>query len=94
MLALSGRLPTRGDFAYEVKWDGFRTIVSTEGPLRARSRRGWDMTEHVAFLSALPACGVFDGELVAFDGEGKPDFVRLCDCVLLRRASSGRRRST
>jgi ATP-dependent DNA ligase len=29
MLARSGRLPTGGEFAYEVKWDGFRAIVST-----------------------------------------------------------------
>jgi ATP-dependent DNA ligase len=54
MHARSGRLPTSGDFAYEVKWDGFRAIVSTEGPLRVRSRRGWDMTEHVTFLADLP----------------------------------------
>jgi ATP-dependent DNA ligase len=39
MLARSGRLPTSGSWAYEVKWDGFRAIVSTEGPLRVRSRR-------------------------------------------------------
>ena len=63
MLARSGRLPTSGDFAYEVKWDGFRAIVSTEGPLRVRSRRGWDMTEHVGFLSQLPVHAVLDGEL-------------------------------
>jgi ATP-dependent DNA ligase len=37
VLAGSGRLPTGGDFAYEVKWDGFRAIVSTEGPLRVAS---------------------------------------------------------
>jgi ATP-dependent DNA ligase len=43
MLARSGQLPTSGDYAYELKWDGFRAIVSTEGPLRVRSRRGWDM---------------------------------------------------
>jgi ATP-dependent DNA ligase len=23
-----------GDYAFEVKWDGFRALVSTEGPLR------------------------------------------------------------
>ena len=67
MLARSGRLPTGGDFAYEVKWDGFRAIVSTEGPLRVRSRRGWDMTEHVGFLAELPVRAVLDGELVALD---------------------------
>ena len=55
MLARSGRLPTSGDYAYELKWDGFRAIVSTEGPLRVRSRRGWDMTERVGFLSELPS---------------------------------------
>jgi ATP-dependent DNA ligase len=53
MLARSGRLPASGDWVYEVKWDGFRAIVSTEGTLRVRSRRGWDMTEHVIFLADL-----------------------------------------
>jgi ATP-dependent DNA ligase len=33
MLAKSGRLPTSGDYAFEVKWDGVRALVSTEGPL-------------------------------------------------------------
>jgi bifunctional non-homologous end joining protein LigD len=87
MLARSGRLPTSGDFAYEVKWDGFRAIVSTEGPLRVRSRRGWDMTEHVDFLAGLPVSAVLDGELVALDADGKPDFPLLCECVLQRHSS-------
>jgi ATP-dependent DNA ligase len=71
MLARSGRLPTSGDYAYEVKWDGFRAIVSTDEPLRLRSRRGWDMTPHVGFLPHLPVRGVFDGELVALDNDGR-----------------------
>jgi bifunctional non-homologous end joining protein LigD len=87
MLARSGRLPTSGDYAYELKWDGFRAIVSTEGELRVRSRRGWDMTSHVGFLAHLPVSAVVDGELVALDGEGKPDFPLLCECVLMRRGS-------
>src|SRR5262245_38937467 len=86
MLARSSRLPTSGDFAYEVKWDGFRAVGCTEGPLRVRSRRGWDMTERVGFLAELPARGTFDGELVALDGSGRPDFLQLCECVLLGRA--------
>jgi ATP-dependent DNA ligase len=53
MLARSGRLPASGDYAYEVKWDGFRASVSTEGPLRVRSRRGWNMTEHVQSSSTF-----------------------------------------
>ena len=85
MLARSGRLPRSGDYAYEVKWDGFRAIVSAEGPLRVRSRRGWDMTPHVGFLAELPVRAVLD--LVALDDEGKPDFPQLCECVLMRRTS-------
>jgi bifunctional non-homologous end joining protein LigD len=86
MLARSGRLPTRGEWAYEVKWDGFRAIVSTDGPLRVRSRRGWNMTEHVAFLEQLPVRAVLDGELVAFDPDGKPDFELVCERILHRRS--------
>jgi ATP-dependent DNA ligase len=70
MLARSGRLPLSGDNGYEVKWDGFRAIVSTDGPLRVRSRRGSDMAPYVGFLSELPVRAVLDGELVALDADG------------------------
>ena len=85
MLAKSAKLPTRGAWAYEVKWDGFRAIVSTEGELRVRSRRGWNMTPHVGFLAQLPVRAVLDGELVAFDPDGRPDFPLVCEAVLHRR---------
>jgi bifunctional non-homologous end joining protein LigD len=87
MLAHSGKLPTRGEWAYEVKWDGFRAIVSTDGGLRVRSRRGWDMTELVPELAALPVCAIFDGELVAFGPDGAPDFPLVCERMLMRRHS-------
>ena len=32
--------PRRRGLAFELKWDGFRAIVSTENDLRVRSRRG------------------------------------------------------
>jgi bifunctional non-homologous end joining protein LigD len=79
MLARSGRFPTRAPRAYEVKRDGFRAIVSTEGPLRVRRRRGWKMSPHLDFLAELPVRAVLDGELVAFGDDGKPDFERVCD---------------
>jgi bifunctional non-homologous end joining protein LigD len=76
MLARSGQIPTRGDWAYEIKWDGFRALVSTEGRFRIRSRRGWDMTDLIHELATFPVYGTFDGELVAFDENGSPDFPR------------------
>jgi ATP-dependent DNA ligase len=67
--ALGSCLTRGGARAYEVKWDGFRAIVSTEGTLRVRSRRGWNMTEHVGFLAELPVRAVLDGELGVHGGE-------------------------
>src|SRR4051794_33469759 len=80
MLARTGGLPTRGRWAYEVKWDGFRAIVRAGGDFRVRSRRGWDMTALVPELEALPA-GVYDGELVAFV-DGVPYFPAVCARLL------------
>ena len=53
MLARPDRLP-HGDYSFEVKWDGFRAIVSTENGLVVRSRRGWSMSERLPELVGLP----------------------------------------
>ena len=76
MLARPGPLP-RGDYAYEVKWDGFRAIVSTEDGLVVRSRSGWSMEERLPEMARLPTGLVLDGELVAFDEGGRPSFPLL-----------------
>jgi bifunctional non-homologous end joining protein LigD len=61
-------------------------MVSTDGPLQVRSRRGWNMTPQLGFLAALPMRAVLDGELVAFDVGGKPDFPLVCEAVLHRHS--------
>ena len=73
MLVRPDRLP-RGDYGYEVKWDGFRAIVSTENGLEVRRRRGWEMGERLPELAGLPDGLVLDGELVAFGADGRPSF--------------------
>src|SRR5919197_3989754 len=85
MLARPGPLP-HGDYAYEVKWDGFRAIVSTEDGLEVRSRSGWSMAERLREMARLPTGLVLDGELVAFGEDGRPSFPRLA-----RRVLHGRR---
>jgi bifunctional non-homologous end joining protein LigD len=86
MLSRSGPLPTGRGWSFEVKWDGFRALVSTENGLRVRSRRGWDMTHAVPELAALPPGLVLDGELVAWR-DGDPYFPDVCARVLSRDAS-------
>ena len=84
MLARSGRLPEGSGWSYEVKWDGFRAIVSTEEGLRVQSRRRWRMEPLLPVLEELPSGLVVDGELVAFR-DGLTDFPLLCDRMLHRR---------
>lgn len=76
MLARPDTLP-RGDYSYEVKWDGFRAIASTEHGLQVRSRRGWPMADRLPELAGLPTGLVLDGELVAFGVDGRPSFPLL-----------------
>jgi ATP-dependent DNA ligase len=72
----------RGDYAYEVTWDGFRALVSTEDGLLVRSRRGWDMSERLPELADLPEGLVVGGELVTFGLDGRPSFPLLSPRVL------------
>jgi bifunctional non-homologous end joining protein LigD len=82
MLTRAAELPLGPDYAYEVKWDGFRAVVSTVAGLRVRSRRGWDMTERLPELARLPDGLILDGELVALGEDGRPSFPRLGNRVL------------
>jgi pimeloyl-ACP methyl ester carboxylesterase len=86
MLARPDRLP-RGDYGYEVKWDGFRALVSTEDGLLVRSRRGWDMTGLLPELAHLPAGLALDGELVVIGPDRVPSFPLLTRRLLARDAS-------
>ena len=68
-----------GGWRYEIKHDGYRAVAfKTGGKLHLRSRNDNDFaTRYPAIanaLAALPNETVVDGEIVAFDGEGKPSF--------------------
>ncbi len=85
MLAvLSDELPPEdGSWAYEMKWDGVRTILYLGGDRpKAMSRNDIDMAGSYPELRdlALPKKWgeiVLDGEIVAMDRSGRPSFERL-----------------
>ena len=83
MLARSGGLPADdGRWAHEVKWDGVRAIVYVrDGEVRLSSRSLRDITRHYPELHDPGSLGgrsaVLDGEVVALDEGGRPDFQLL-----------------
>lgn len=96
MTAVAGELPYDDSWAYEIKWDGMRTLVSIDGgALSARSRRRHHIEPGLPELDALPeAIGpidvLLDGELVAFEA-GRPSFARLAERMhVLDRSTAAR----
>jgi bifunctional non-homologous end joining protein LigD len=85
MLARTGALPPDADgrWAYEIKWDGIRTLAWIEGGrVRLCSRNGNDITARYPELRDLGRAlgarrAILDGEIVAFDPDGRPSFERL-----------------
>ena len=83
MLAKLGKLPTGKGWAFEIKWDGVRAIAySQPGRLRLESRNLLDVTAQYPEVRHLNRAlgshtAVLDGEIVAFDDEGRPSFERL-----------------
>jgi ATP-dependent DNA ligase len=63
-------------------------LLSTEGETILKSRRGWNMTALVPELGTCPVFGRFDGEIVAFDADGSPDFPLICQRLLNRTKRS------
>lgn len=92
-------LATRGDTAppggdgwtHEVKWDGVRILAeSMDGACRLYSRNGNDVTVAWPEVSGAPLEGrdlLVDGELIALNESGVPDFRVLQDRIHQRNRS-------
>jgi hypothetical protein len=74
-----GKIPEGDLWTYELKLDGYRAIaVKSGGKATVYSRRGTDLTQRFRYLADalanLPDGTVIDGEVVALDEQGKPNF--------------------
>jgi bifunctional non-homologous end joining protein LigD len=81
---LAGSIPdNESNWSFEVKWDGVRAIAYVKpGRLRLESRNLREITEsYPEVRGLLRNLGmhevVLDGEIVAFDEQGRPSFERL-----------------
>ena len=100
MKAVTGTLPSdETGWAFEIKWDGVRVLSGIEsGKVRLRSSNGNDITGRYPELQALADAladhvVVLDGEVVAFDEQGRPSFGRLQSRMHLAKAAEVRERA-
>jgi DNA ligase D-like protein (predicted ligase) len=75
--AVVTKLPPGREWIFEIKLDGYRAIAVKSGGLNLFSRRRKPFTQYpqiVEGLGGLPEGTVLDGEIVALDDEGRPNF--------------------
>lgn len=99
MMARLSKLPRDDEnYAFEVKWDGVRTILYCDGGrVRLESRNLREVTRQYPELRALgrelgSRRVVLDGEIAALDEQGRSDFQRLQPRMHLESESAVRRR--
>jgi len=105
MLATKGtNVPTGGEWSHEVKWDGVRILADAgadpgadpAGRVRMTSRNDNDVTAAWPELCESPLGGrdlLVDGEVIALNERGVPDFRVLQDRMHTRNATTARRLS-
>ncbi len=98
MLATHGRhVPTGEAWAHEVKWDGVRALTEVRGAeLRMTSRNENAITVAWPELATSPLGErdlLVDGEIIALNGRGLPDFRTLQERMHVRKATTAARLS-
>lgn len=101
MLATKGtHVPSGGEWSHEVKWDGVRILADTaagrDGRVRMTSRNDNDVTPAWPEICESPLDGrdlLVDGEVIALNDRGLPDFRVLQDRMHTRNATTAKRLS-
>lgn len=74
--------PPRGDWAYEIKFDGYRMFARIDSGVGLFTKNGYDWTKRMPRLAqdlqSLPVRGAWlDGEVVVQDDDDRPAFQAL-----------------
>jgi bifunctional non-homologous end joining protein LigD len=96
MLATRGtHVPTGDGWTHEVKWDGIRLLAEVTDGARLWTRNENDATiAWPEIESAAPDRDLLvDGEVIALNSQGLPDFGVLQDRMHVRRASTAERKA-
>jgi len=95
LATLVDSVPTGNGWMHEIKFDGYRALIAAKGEeVRVYTRSGQDWTDKfqplVGALAALDLPGaLIDGEIVAPDADGNPDFSTLQNVLKRGHGSQG-----
>ncbi|HEY8437254.1 MAG TPA: DNA ligase D [Candidatus Limnocylindrales bacterium] len=97
---LANRAFTDPDWLFEIKWDGYRVeAVVRDGTVKLWTRNLKDAETYFPGLLSPPSWidakqAIVDGEVVALDEDGRPDFSLLQERISVRRGGSGASRGS
>ena len=92
LASMAKKVPSKKDYFYEVKWDGIRVTASIwHDEVKLLSRSGRDITERFPLIveqlkDEMSHSAVIDGEIVALEANGAPNFAK----VISRMHTSGK----
>jgi bifunctional non-homologous end joining protein LigD len=75
------------EWIHEIKWDGVRAIAAGDGSIRSRNGNRIEAS-YPELAGVVPAGVVVDGEIVAFDDQGRPSFQALQARMHVRNPST------
>jgi bifunctional non-homologous end joining protein LigD len=100
LASVADELPDSDGWAYEMKWDGIRAIVTWDSGSRVliESRNGNDLSVSFPELASLGdvlgrRAAVLDGEIVALDEQARPSFQLLQSRMHVADAAVAARRA-
>ncbi|MBO0748989.1 MAG: DNA ligase D [Porphyrobacter sp.] len=95
LATLVDAVPAGNGWLHEIKFDGYRALVAcADDTVRVYTRKGLDWSDKFAPLVErfqaldLPSC-LIDGEIVAYDKAGNPDFSSLQQVLKRGRGAQG-----
>jgi len=83
LATLVDQVPAGNNWLHEIKYDGYRCLLAVNGhKARIYTRSGKDWTDKFqglarASVNRVSGSALIDGEIVALDGKGNPDFSNL-----------------
>ena len=96
LATLVDNVPAGNGWMHEIKFDGYRAVIAAAGnKVVVYTRSGKDWTEKFAPLAEtirdldLPPC-LIDGEIVAYDENGNPDFSSLQNVLKRGHGAQGK----